>query len=252
MNHILITQSRNESYRLKNWIAYHASQGITDIIFYDDHSTDTTELIIKKLCDLYHINLFYQKTDNLGDFFNTTNSNAYGHSSSLNKRIIRSLSSGIKKAKSLYKTSVCYCIDVDEYIVSNIDDKISKIIENLFTKLNIERIYCHSFECLHNPDNSEYVTKQDISSYRWDFNSRSNSIFKGRGKSIILSNFINNDIPQIPNAVHDLGCYIKRSEDYRNFENLRIHHFRNPPLFDPNYDISFIQDYTLINKSKNI
>jgi hypothetical protein len=252
MKHVIITQARNESIRLENWIAYYASQGIDSIIFFDDYSTDSTDTNLHNLCHKYKITLDYNKTDGSGHIFDTGNSELYGGDQSCNHRIIRSLSHGIMSAKQTYGSCVCYCIDVDEYVVSNSKDSISKVTESIFQKLDIERIYCHSFDIAVGYDLNEWITKQIGSCYRWSYDSRQKSIFKHRGKSIFISDFIDSSLSLANNVVHDLGNKVSDKEDYREYDNLRIHHFRKPPLVDPRHTISFEEDTTLYQKSSSL
>lgn len=253
MKHFLITQARNESHRLKNWLTYHASQGIDGVVFFDDYSTDDTAVNIKNICADLNITLHYHLTDGYGEMFETGNSESYGFSSSCNHRIIRSLSYGITLCKNLYQDQcMLYCLDVDEYVVSSTQESVSSITQNMMLQNNIQRIYCHSFDVDDRYAMSEFITKQPESCYRWDFKSRQQSIFKNRGKSICLSSFISSPLPLAGNVVHDLGIMVTDMESFLDFATLRLHHFRKPPLIDPNYTIGFCYDDTLLNKSRDI
>lgn len=252
MKHILITQARNESIRLKNWVAYHASQGIDALVFFDDYSTDDTKSNLVQICQQYNVDLHYNITDGFGDIFETGNSESYGHSQSCNHRIIRSLSYGLYHAQQTYTNAICYCLDVDEYMVSNSDNTIADIVEKLFADKGVYRIYCHSFDVFPSYSLTEWITNQPQSCYRWSFESRNKSIFRSRGKSITLPQHTPLPLPLASNVVHDLGLVVHHLENYKQFDMLRIHHFRNPPLVDNNYNIEFCEDYTLINKTQGL
>lgn len=252
MKHFLITQARNESHRLRNWIAYHASQGISGVIFFDDHSTDNTQSNIKYICNDLGIILHYGLTDGYGDMFETGNSESYGFSTSCNYRIIRSLSHGIMLCKNMYDNCICYCLDIDEYLVSSNDEPVTTTVESIMRQNNIQRIYCHSFDVDNRYTINEFVTKQPESCYRWDFKSRQQSVFKHRGKSICSSNFPLLPLPLQGNVVHDLGHTVTDTESFLDFETLRLHHFRQPPLLDSSHKIEFCYDATLLKKSQHI
>jgi hypothetical protein len=155
-------------------------------------------------------------------------------------------------AKQTYGTCVCYCIDVDEYVVSNSKDSVAQVTENIFQEFGIQRIYCHSFDIYAGYDLNEWITKQIGSCYRWNYDSRQKSIFKHRGKSIFISDFIDRSLSLANNIVHDLGHRVSNIEDYTEYDNLRIHHFRQPPLVDPGHEISFEEDTTLYQKSNQL
>jgi len=260
LKHVIITQAKDESIRLTNWIAYHSSQGIDGLIFVDDFSTDSTSTKIVDVCKKYSVDLDFLQTDRLGESWQTGDSDTYHHSTSLHNRIVRSFSKGLSLAKVKYGDCVCYFIDVDEYVVTSTDIKISQLIENILLNLNIQRIYCHSFDVRHDYKLDEWITKQPKACYRWGFDSRQKSqIFSLRGKSICLSSFITGDLPQRAGVVHDLGKSVTVNEDMYDFNKLRIHHFRIPnlsskfyPGLDSNYPIEFCYDDTLFEKTKDL
>lgn len=253
MKHYIITQARNESARLQNWVAYYKSQGLDGVIFFDDSSTDNTVELLNSYAFSYNFDIRVYSTDKIGDIYNTGNSNAYG-GKSLVDRIVRSFTSGVKEALSLNSEVCCYFIDVDEFIVSNSHTKISKIFEEEFFKRNTSRLYIHSFDTQDNFVKNTWYTLQEPACFRWDYTSRNRTVFKDRGKSVMLASKIILPIPQINNAVHDLGIPIKlyTEEDYRDFDTLRIHHLRIPTLVDAQAKIDFVRDETLKYKTTGL
>jgi hypothetical protein len=249
MKHVIITQARNVSIRLENWIAYHASQGINCLIFFDDFSVDSSKKRIIEICNKYRIDLELLATDGKGQMFDTTDSELYGHSVSCNYRIVRSLSRGLDIANIKYGQCICYLIDVDEYVVSDMDSSISDIVENMMETKKIDRIYCHSFDVDNKYTLSNWITNQPASCSRWDYESRNQTKFKNRGKSICKSDYAKTPLIQHGGVVHDLGYIVDESEHAHDYSVLRMHHFRIPPLIDSKKQITFIEDKTLYNKT---
>jgi hypothetical protein len=252
MKHVIISQARNISIRLENWIAYHASQGVNCLIFFDDFSIDSSKNRITEVCKKYSVDLELLSTDGKGQMFDTENSELYGDSTSCNYRIVRSLSRGLDIANIKYGQCICYLIDVDEYIVSDLDSNISDIVENIMETKKIERIYCHSFDIDNKYIVSNWITNQTAACSRWDYESRKQTKFKNRGKSICKSDYAKTPLIQYGGVVHDLGYVVNESEHMHEYSKLRMHHFRTPPLTDPNKDIIFVEDKTLYNKTINI
>lgn len=251
MKHYIVTQARNESVRLQNWIAYYKSQGLDGVLFFDDSSTDNTVELLNTYAFNYNFDIRVCPTDKIGEVYNTGNSNTYGGRSSVTDRIIRSFNYGVKTALGFNSEVCCYFVDVDEFVVSNSTTKITKIVENELVKRNTSRLYVHSFDTQDNFTKDTWYSLQDPSCFRWNYESRSKTVFKDRGKSIMLASKITLPIPQINNAPHDLGTPIKlyTEEDCRDFDTLRIHHLRIPTLVDGQTKIDFVKDETLKHKT---
>lgn len=135
IEHCIVFQSKNQEKRLLPWILYHKYQGFDKFIYFDDFSEDNSIEVAKDISKKYDIDLQVFETDNQGDKCNyeqTQNSNSYGGNSSINFRIVRSYNSGIKlikKWKLNPKTFIAF-LDVDEFIVSNSDEKIKNILND--------------------------------------------------------------------------------------------------------------------------
>jgi hypothetical protein len=126
MKNCIITQAKDQSNRLKDWILYHKEEGFDTIIYFDDYSEDNSVEFIKNISNEYDINIIVNYSDNIGNRKNQqemANSNSYGGDISIHNRLIRSYNSGLKIARELDSESICAIIDVDEFLVSNSDKK---------------------------------------------------------------------------------------------------------------------------------
>jgi len=249
----IITQSKDQSKRLKDWILYHFEQGFDTFVYYDDYSEDDSIEILNNLKINYGLNIIIKFSDGIGNKkskIEMSNSESYGGDTSINYRIIRSYNSGLNLIKQHNPDAICAFLDVDEFLVSNTSEKITEIIRRNFKEENTNLVYIHSFDIKNDYNLNDWYISDENTNLRWDYLSRSESDFKNRGKSVCIAKSID-EIYQRPNFVHQLR-EIGPEEDvsYNNFEKLRIHHFRKPNL--PNNNIMFTEDYTLIEKSKLI
>ncbi len=248
----IITQAKDQGNRLENWVLYHLEQGFDTFIYFDDFSEDDSIGIMESLRDRYGINIIIKYSDGVGNRMSREamqNSESYGGDTSINYRIIRSFNSGLNIAKKVNPNSICAFIDVDEFLVSNTDDKAADIIAEHMSK-NKDLIYIHSFDVEDRYSIDNWYTSNPETRMRWDYESRSKSDFRNRGKSACIANSIE-EIFQLPNYVHQLR-EIKDGEDvsFNDFDKLRIHHFRKPNL--PTSTIQYAEDRTLIEKTNKI
>lgn len=251
----IITQSKDQSKRLKDWILYHFEQGFDTFVYFDDFSEDNSISILEDLKNKYDLNIIIGYSDGIGNkktIEEMQNSNSYGGDTSINYRIIRSYNKGLDIIRELNPDAVCVFIDVDEFLVSDSNKKVTDVINEHLRDNKSDLIYIHSFDIEDNYELEDWYTTSDSSCLRWDYQSRANTIFKNRGKSACIANSIQ-EILQLPNFVHQLRNY-KDDEskiiNYSDYANLRIHHFRKPNL--SNSEIHYVQDYSLINKSKKV
>jgi hypothetical protein len=255
MKNIIITQARNETKRLENWIAYHQSQGFDGLIYYDDYSNDDTIDKLGKIKEKYGFEIFIKKTDDaIAKKYASDNPDSYGGGTGLHYRIIRSFNSGLRLAKGMGNDILCALIDVDEFLVSDSNDNIASIIRDIMAARKINHLYIHSFDVSDKFSFNTWITTQPETINRWDYRSRQNTNFRGRGKSVVLSSFFERDIIQAPNNIHALenspdGIAETSPKNFFDFSQLRIHHFRKPTICNK---IVFCQDDTLYKKTINL
>jgi hypothetical protein len=255
MNNVIITQAKDQSKRLKDWVLYHKEEGFDTIFYFDDFSEDDSIEVMQKLSEKYDINIIINKTDGHGSTRNSTemkSSDSYAGDLSVNYRIIRSFNIGLNLVKEVNPDALCAFIDVDEFLVSN-TEKISDVVKDLIS--NREQLYVHSFDIDDRFNLDDWYTTDKISSYRWDYDSRKNTIYKERGKSLCYANTLS-EIEQGPNYVHVLKpkfnsispLYVPgliNNISIEDYNTLRIHHFRKPAQ---NVEIEFSEDRTLLDK----
>lgn len=251
MNYVIITQLKNQSIRIKDWILYHYNEGFDGFIIFDDFSEDSTKEEIIKIRDEYNINIILKETDGVGgtyDISNCGNSNSYGHDSSLNHRIQRSYTEGNNILKSINPEAFCAFIDVDEFFVTSTEKKIYEVINELFSD-NLRQILIFSFDVKHDYE----LTKGFIlnsKNIRWTYEFLdSHPVWFARGKSIIKTKFLETCtfvhaiLDPVPPSPHS-----EYSKEIRNYDLLRMHHYRVPNL-DTNHDfISYVEDSILKDK----
>lgn len=243
--HHIIFQSKNQEKRLLPWILYHKYQGFDKFIYFDDYSEDNSVEIANDISKKYDIDILILKTDKIGptySFNQTQSSNMYGGFDFVN-RIVRSYNRGIDiiKQSSVDDNIFVAFLDIDEFLVSDLDSKISSILENQ----NNDHLYIQSYDLKNVCLDDFYISNSD-SKYRWCEESRKTTEFKERGKSVIKLKKLIEPLKEDNSVVHTLynNGYI-----YPNSKILRIHHFRIPCLSN---SIKFIEDDTLINKSKEV
>lgn len=172
MKNVIITQLKDQSDRIKDWILYHHEQGFDTFIMYDDSSEDDTVEKMNSIKDSYNINIIINKTDGLGNVYsseNCKNSESYHGDVTLSDRIRRSFTSGNNIVKSINPNAVSVFIDVDEFLVSDSNEKISSIIENELITRNIDQLVINSFDILDNGyDLGDWYTTNLNTSKRWD------------------------------------------------------------------------------------
>lgn len=255
MNNVIITQAKDQSERLKDWVLYHKEEGFDTIFYFDDFSEDNSIEVMEELSKKYDINIIINKTDGHGSTRNLNqmkSSDSYAGDLSVNYRIIRSFNTGLNLVKEVNPDALCAFIDVDEFLVSNVG-KVSDIISELISTR--EQLYVHSFDIDDRFSLTDWYTTDELTSYRWDYVSRKSTDYKERGKSLCYANSLS-EINQGPNYVHVLKPKFNSiSELYvpglinnisiEDYDKLRIHHFRKPAQ---NVKIEFVEDRTLLEK----
>jgi hydroxymethylpyrimidine pyrophosphatase-like HAD family hydrolase len=258
MRNVIITQLKNQEERIYEWMYYHNLQGFDTFIIFDDYSEDNSVEEIKKFSEKFpEVKIILSMTDGVGGSYNKEqckNSESYGGDISFHRRLNRSYTQGNKIAKEIDYESICAIIDVDEFLFSDSDLKVVDILHDIFQSSNYKQIKVINFDMLDNYDLQRNIIKNNIDNLQvWSYQDLdNNNLWRTRSKCIIKSK----EIDQIT-FVHDVlnGQFptkVVESETYieRNYQNLRLLHFRKPNL--PTKKISFIRDENVINKFKKI
>lgn len=225
---IIVTQFKNAANRLEEWLSHHSYIGFKKFFLYDDNSTDDSVKIIKDFTGL-----------------DITLLKSIQSSYDLNRRIVDSYNDALMKLKFINEEIPIAFIDVDEYLVSV--ENMTDIIQRDLIQTKFDILYVPSYDVKTTYDlSSDNITLS--TTYRWseqDRQTQLNGLYKNRGKSITT----NKRCPKIEN-IHVLHDQINGKGLVKGISTLskdiRIHHFRTPPLFD-----KFDQfDDTLINITK--
>lgn len=230
MNYIVVTQLKNQSKRIREWILYHYNEGFDGFMIYDDFSEDSTEEEIIKVRDEYGINIILKKTDGIGNSYNIENcgnSDSYGGDRSLSDRILRTINDAYEIATNMYPNSYCAFIDVDEFIVTSSEKKVTEVLQQKFD-MNYKQILIRNIDVLHNYELSNwYTSKTDLKIWSYD-DLRNTWPWNTRNKAVLKSGFCKR-----LGFIH-IPCEDGNKEDYTlledNFDDLRLLHFRIPNL----------------------
>ena len=63
----IITQSKDQGERLKDWVLYHYEEGFDTFLYFDDYSEDNSIEILNNLKEKYAINIIIRYSDGLGN-----------------------------------------------------------------------------------------------------------------------------------------------------------------------------------------
>jgi hypothetical protein len=235
MKNVIITQTKNNIKRLLPWFLHHREQGFDTFIFFDDYSQDNLKDEIDKIKKLLEVNIIYMQTDGYGDDLlnnDTDDSNTYRMDFSLHYRICRSYNVGLQMVKQVNNDAWITFIDVDEFLVTNQNKTIVDIIDEMYTIYNHGHFYIQSYDVHDVFDLNGFYPASEATKYRWNHDSRQNTVFHDRGKSIVKASYIDK-INQIGNVVHTLfdngssGTFAK-PHTRPDIQDIRIHHFRKP------------------------
>jgi len=246
----MICQFKNGSERLTDWILYHYTEGFDSFVLFDDYSTDNSVQVLNDLKNNLKINIHVFKTDGQGPVYDhlDQNSNTYLPDGQFHNRIIRSYMAANNFVKSINPECICAFLDIDEFLVTNNDTNLKNVIGNIQKDL----FYINSFDVSDQFELKKWYSCDKATAQRWDYQSRSESIYRWRVKSIAKSKVINEIPLNVGNMIHTLKL-IDTEEFYQNsisdYNFLRIHHFRKPINDAP---IVLIHDDTLLNKCKKI
>lgn len=263
----ICTQFRNESNKISKWIQYNVEEGFNTFILFDDHSSDDSEKNVKDTINSYggEIKLIYlltQKIDNIKLYENCLSTDQYQSDISLQRRISQSFLKGFEIFKSLSNNeelNYCCFVDIDEILITDINDTVTKVIENNLSKRGVEHLYVQSYDVnTINLKTDENVFYEESTKYRWSNKNRTeflNGKYSYRGKSIVTNkhNFLCSS-EDFWSIIHCGGCLGRdfqtaipqESNKVPKDTELRIHHYRVPPndnstMFEEYDDNAFVR-----------
>lgn len=226
MKFVIISQVGNQEDRIYDWIYYHQALGFDTFIIFDDHSKDGSVQEIKRAQkDFKNINIILDYSDLEGQFYDVEqckSSENYGHHSFLS-RMNRSYNRGNDLVKKINPDAICTFIDQDEFIFTNSENV--DIIYKTFKNQKCCQILVYSFD-VKNDYNLEkgFMFKNDFT--RWEYSELENSKYRGRCKPIFISKHLNQcEYVHVP-----IQSPEKKTYEFRNYDDLRILHFRKPNL----------------------
>jgi len=245
MNHVMITQIKNQEERIFDWLLYHYKEGIDTFIIFDDYSEDNTIKEIESFREKFKVELQLNKTDERGHNYTieqSKNSETYGFDEVLNNRILRSYTKGNEIVKEINPNAFCYFFDVDEFLVSDEKNKMTEVVESIFED-GYNQLLIYNFDVLHNYVLQKGFIYENENYYRWDYDDmNSHVIWKTRCKCVLISKYC-----EKVNFVHGIISDTSKTLQVRDYEKLRMLHFRIPNL--PNSQtIKFVPDNSIKNK----
>ncbi len=228
----IVTQVRNESKRLEEWIKFHKKIGFERFIFFDDKSEDRTREILEKINGVS-----VRDTIRAGRLFDTVDPNSYSGAIDLPTRQIVSFQSGIEQ---LRKEGIDWvaCIDVDEFMIPLNFNNMHDAMRNLDDR--VSRIYVSSFDMDHNFTIDKPVLNQVTR--RWSEETRVfgrcegyDGLYKTRGKSLVNVKKWNGRV----SCVHtiDGGDFLMSGSDLSKFPDLKAELESSTKMID--YDMRF-------------
>ena len=209
----VITQIRNESKRLKEWIEFHSFfHKIDHFLFYLDNPEDNSEEILNELKKTYSID--YKFTNPIGEYIGNIAVTA-------TERQKESFTNGFMSLRDKFDWIAIF--DIDEWIVPNDIDNydlrktLSEVTENILY------LPAYNFVPPFNYDKS--ITEQNF--YRWSCQERKDIGHFTCGKSLIRGKIYLDKIFDVD--IH-LGPSLHEYRYGRDFSSInhkfRLHHFQ--------------------------
>jgi hypothetical protein len=178
----VVTQVRNESKRVLEWINFHKKVGFERFVIFDDDSSDNLRQILEGVAGVT-----IERAVEFGRKFETDNQNNYAGSVELQVRIRDSLKRGMQILKS-ENFDWAACIDVDEFIVPTQDGSVVDYLSQ--ADESVLKVYIASFDMRCPIDLNRSVIEQSVD--RWSEKTRVEGSVNGtpgwfcsRGKSIV-------------------------------------------------------------------
>jgi hypothetical protein len=211
----IITQIRNESKRLKEWVKFHYDfYDVDKFLFYLDQPEDNTEDVLEELKKEYNIE--YLNTKPIGDY--------QGNNCSLaTERQRESFKNGFNSLKSEYDWIAIF--DVDEWIVPiNLDEY---NLKKMLSELKDNMIYLPMYNFRPPFDYDKSINEQDF--HRWSTEERFENGHGTCGKSIIrgkifLDRLVNINIHTGPEGIEEYHNNVDFESKNHKF---RLHQFQN-------------------------
>lgn len=255
MKNVIITQLKDQSNRISDWILYHNDEGFDTFIIFDDKSQDDTLEKIRDIKEIHGINIIVMDTDSRGNIYSSDqckDSESYHGDGSLNDRIKRSFTRGNEIVKEINPEAICAFIDVDEFLVSERDEPIADIINEQISKRGIDQLVINSFDVYDSGyEIGDWYTTSAETNLKWDESEfkRMNIlrykslVISGKMKDVVHVHYLRNieGLPESSELQDLIDSKYRISDDV-----LRIHHFRKPNI--NMFDISFSEDNTLIDR----
>lgn len=248
MNNVIITQIKNQGERVYDWMLYHNKEGFDTFIFFDDYSEDNTSSEIRRFENNFKVNVHLYVTDEIGRNYTieeSRNSDLYAFDNNLHMRICRSYSRGNEIVKNINPNAICSFLDVDEFLVTNDEKKVSEVISEIFKENDCTQIFIYNFEVKYDYNLEKNFIYNNENYYRWDFNDVNyHPVWKNRKKCITISKSTG-----VVNSMHEINKIDEFSFEMRNYDKLRMNHFRVPNLSWSD-GIKFVLDNTIKEKMK--
>lgn len=228
----IVTQVRNESKRIEEWISFHKKIGFERFVFFDDKSDDKTREILNRISGVT-----VRDTISVGRLFDTTDPNCYSGAADLPRRQVVSFQNGINELRS-EGFDWAACIDIDEFIVPQNFSNIHEEMEDIDSQTT--RLYVSSFDMDHRFNVDKPVLNQSF--YRWSEETRvfgvaegHEGLYKTRGKSLVNIKKWNGTV----SCVHtiDGGEFVLSGNELSKFPALKLELERSTNMVG--YDMRF-------------
>jgi len=228
----IVTQVRNESKRIEEWISFHKKIGFERFVFFDDKSEDGTREILNQISGVT-----VRDTVSVGRLFDTTDPNSYSGAVDLPRRQVVSFQRGMNELKAENFDWVAF-IDVDEFLIPQNFKNVHEEIENI--DKNVIRLYVSSFDMDHRFNVNQSILNQSF--HRWSEETRvfgvaegHEGLYKTRGKSLVNVKKWNGTV----SCVHtiDGGEFILSGNDLSKFPSLKSELERSTKMVG--YDMRF-------------
>lgn len=238
MNNVIITQLKNQSCRVYEWLKYHYKEGFDTFIIFDDWSEDDSMFEIEIFQkDFPTSKVLVFKTNVSGRRYTIEecqNSETYGNDFVFHNRLHESYTKGIEIVKDNNPSAICAIIDVDEFLVTETESRLVDVIENLFSDETIEQISVVNFDVKDDYDFEKKFIIKNLDNFKfWSENDVDNHpIWKGRVKCIVRSGKVDR-VTFVHNILH--GRELRHDSEMkirviRDYKKLKMIHFRKPNL----------------------
>jgi hypothetical protein len=257
MENVIITQLRNQEDRIYEWLKYHSNEGFDSFIIFDDFSEDASLSEIRRFeNDFSWISVKVLKTDGIGGMYSVEqckNSESYGQDTSLHSRLFRSYDIGNQIVKKVNPAAICAIIDVDEFLITEGEDRITDILKAIFGEKKCDQLQVVNFDVMDDYHLEKGFIKKNIENFKFwdDADVNNHAIWKNRFKCIVKSGSVDG-VATVHHILDNLKNKDVNNFIERDYRKLRMIHFRKPNL--PHSDgIKYVHNSKLIDKlNKNL